>query len=239
MAPDSVQTFGDLQVAAVVTSGAWRENCYVVTHLPTGEQAVIDPGGDAERIAAAADGDVRHLLFTHAHHDHVGAGAAVARRFGLACRLHRRDERLLRHAPMYALRFAGKRIEPPAPYATFEEPPTLGLGTLGIETMHAPGHTPGSVCYRVSGLVFTGDTLLRENVGRTDLPGGDWDTLAETVTALLERLPGDTVLLPGHGPMWTAAEARVWWPGAASRRPAYRGVADEGVTAYPIATSSG
>jgi hydroxyacylglutathione hydrolase len=239
MAPDSVQAFGDLRVATIVTSGAWRENCYVVTHLPSGEQAVIDPGGDAERIAAAADGDVRHILFTHAHHDHVGAGAAVARRFGLVCRLHQRDERLLRHAPMYALRFAGKRIEAPAPCATFQEPPPLGLGSLGIETVHTPGHTPGSVCYRISGLAFTGDTLLRESVGRTDLPGGDWDTLEETVTALVERLPGETVLLPGHGATWTAADARAWWPEAASRRPAYRGAAGEGTTVNPIAMRSG
>jgi glyoxylase-like metal-dependent hydrolase (beta-lactamase superfamily II) len=222
-----VETFGDLRVEVIVTSGAWRENCYVLTHLPSGEQAIVDPGGDAERIVAAAGGDVRHLLLTHAHHDHVGAAAAVARAVGRPCRLHRSDERLLRHAPMYALRFAQKRIEPPAPYETFQEPPALPLGPHRIEVLHTPGHTPGSVCYVVGGMALTGDTLLRESVGRTDLPGGDWDTLSHTVGALVERLPAGTVLLPGHGAAWTAGEARGWWPGAAAARPAYRGFADD------------
>lgn len=233
-----MRTQDGLRVATIVTSGAWRENCYVVTDPATGQQAVIDPGGDAERVLAAADGDVRYLLLTHAHHDHVGAAAAVARALGLTCLLHKRDERLLRHAPMYALRFAQKRIEPPAPYATFEEPPELRLGTHRIRTLHTPGHTPGSVCYVVDGMAFTGDTLLRGSVGRTDLPGGDWDTLSSTVGELVERLPAETVLLPGHGQAWTAGEARAWWPDAAAGRPAYRGFADAAAPGATMETSA-
>lgn len=237
----AVQSWGDLRVETIVTRGPWRENCYLVEHAPSGEQAVIDPGGDAERIVAALaarGGPVRHLLLTHAHHDHVGAAAAVARHFGLTCLLHGADERLLRHAPMYALRFAGKRIEPPRPYATFREPPELGLGPHPIRAVHTPGHTPGSVCFRVGDLAFTGDTVLRESVGRTDLPGGDWEVLAATVTALLEALPPRTTLLPGHGGTWTAAEARAWWPGAAASRPAYRGAAEGSLNEDPQGAES-
>ncbi len=224
-------TWGPFGVTTVETSDGWRENCYVLKHLDSRETAVIDPGDDADRIidAAMADGAVvRHLLLTHGHHDHVGAAAAVARRFGLACRLHADDERLLRHAPMYALAFARRRIDPPRPADAFRDGPELTLGGMPIGVVHTPGHTPGSVCYVAGNLVFTGDTLLAEHVGRTDLPGGDWDLLAGSVTRLVAGLPAETVVLPGHGRRWTIREARAWWPDAASRRPVYRGDGEAG-----------
>jgi glyoxylase-like metal-dependent hydrolase (beta-lactamase superfamily II) len=129
--------------------------------------------------------------------------------------------RLLRHAPLYALRFARQEIEQPEPFVVFDGQPGFDLGKQPIHVIHAPGHTAGSVCYRFDGLVFTGDTLLRQHVGRTDLPGGDAAQLKNSINLLLTGLPEDTILFPGHGRPWTIGEARVWWQKAAAAPPAY------------------
>ncbi len=210
------QALGDFQVDTFITGAPWKENCYLVRHVPSGQQAVVDPGDDAEAISQAmtAGGPLRYVLLTHAHHDHVGAAAAICRRFDVPCDLHQADVRLLRHAPMYALRFAGKKIDAPESLRPFEAAPGLQLGGEAITVLHTPGHTAGSVCYCLPGVVFTGDTLLREGVGRTDLPGADLALLKESVTRLLAQLPPEALLLAGHGRPWTAAEAGRWWQGA-------------------------
>jgi hydroxyacylglutathione hydrolase len=207
------QALGDYQIDTFVTGAPWKENCYLVRHLPSGEQAVLDPGDDAETIisAIAEGGPLRFVLLTHAHHDHVGAVAAICHHFNLPCDLHQADVRLLRHAPMYALRFAGKKIDPPEVVRTFEAAPAFQLGGQAMTVLHTPGHTAGSVCYCLAGAAFTGDTLLHEGVGRTDLPGADANLLKASVTCLLAQLPPETLLLAGHGRPWTAAEARAWW----------------------------
>lgn len=215
---------GEYEITTIVTSDSWRENCYLVRHSPSEELALIDPGDDPDSIFQAVlerGARLRHILLTHAHHDHVGAVAALCRRFGRTCDLHKGDMRLLRHATIYAMRFAGKQIEPPAPCRTFEGQPAFQLGDRSIEVIHTPGHTPGSVCYYLDGFVFTGDTLLYRNVGRTDLPGGDAKVLVTSVMRLVERLPVDTVIFPGHGRPWTLAEARSWWAGVAMEPPQY------------------
>ena len=197
MTEQTVTSSGEYQITTIVTGELWKENCYLVNHLPSGEQVLIDPGDDPDLIVQAVlDGGakLRHILLTHAHHDHVGAVAALCRRFGLPCDVHKGDARLLRHAPMYASRFAGKRIEPPEPFRAYEDQPVFQLGERSIETIHTPGHTSGSVCSKVGDFVFTGDTLLYERVGRTDLPGGDAALLVTSVRWLMEHLPNDTIM---------------------------------------------
>lgn len=205
---------GKFQIQLIKSGAPWKTNCYLVRHLPSGEQAVVDPGDDAETIiqAVLAHGaELRHIWLTHAHHDHVGAVAALCRRFGLACALHKADVRLLRHAPMYALQFAHKDIEMPGPFRPYETASQFQLGGAAVEILHVPGHTAGSVCYAMGGFVFTGDTLLYEHVGRTDLPGGDVAQLKISIERLVKSLPGDTLIFPGHGRTWTVADARFWW----------------------------
>jgi len=225
MAVEATLSLGQYRILRIVTGEAWRENCYLVTHVPSGEMALVDPGDDADSVIRAVLGGgtrLHHILLTHAHHDHVGAVAALCRRFGLACDVHKDDARLLRHAPMYAMRFARKHIEPPAPFRVFEDQPALQLGERSVQVIHTPGHTSGSVCYDFRGFVFTGDTLLYQRVGRTDLPGGDAKLLAASVSRLVERLPGDTVMFPGHGRPWTLAEAQNWWRGVAASAPQHK-----------------
>ena len=200
----------------------WNENCYLVHHISSGEGALIDPGGSEELIIQSVEENgvqLRHIMLTHAHHDHLGAVTAVCRRFGLPCWLHKDDARLLRHAPMYALLFAGRKIEPPEPVKIFESQPVLNLGAQSIKILHTPGHTAGSICISFGDFIFTGDTLLYQHIGRTDLPGGNAVQLAATVGQLVENLPAEIILFPGHSRAWTIREAREWWKNVGSAPP--------------------
>lgn len=209
-----VQELGAFRIATLVTGGSRRENCYLVTHLTSGEQALLDPGTPAiAEWLAEHPGNLRHILLTHAHFDHVGGVAAVCRATGLSCQLHRDDARLVRQAPMYAQLFANTEIEQPAPCDLFDDEPEFMLGEQTIRTVRVPGHTAGSVCYVFPGFAFTGDTLLRESVGRTDLPGSDALLRDQSITRLLAILRTDSILYSGHGPAWSVGEALAWWSG--------------------------
>jgi hydroxyacylglutathione hydrolase len=220
--PTAMQRIRSYAVSTIPTGAPWHENAYVVVDEAAREVAVVDPGGRADDIARCIDdagGTLARVLLTHAHHDHIGAASALCRRYGVPCEFHVGDQRLLRHAPMYALRFAGERIEVPGDPRPFAETATLAFGGGTLEVIATPGHTGGSVCYALPGLVFSGDTLLREAVGRTDLPGGDAEALRRSVTHLLDRLAPDIVIFPGHGEPWLVREAEAWWTEAQHRLP--------------------
>lgn len=226
MDAENRRQLGGFTVTTLSTSQRWRENCYIVRHEGSGQQVIVDPGGSADEIASLVlqlGGQLQHILLTHAHHDHVGAVTALRRCFNVPCHLHEHDSRLLRHAPVYALRFAGERIEPAEGVSMFNAGPGLRLGDAAIGVLHTPGHTAGSVCYSFPTFAFTGDTLLYQRVGRTDLPGGDAEILASSVGYLLDSLPEDSVLFPGHGRPWMVGEARAWWRKLDGSAAQYRG----------------
>jgi len=214
---------GNYKITTTPT-GRWRENCYLVRHIPSGDLLLIDPGDDADTILQAIDREgsrLKLVLLSHAHHDHVGAVKAITRHFNINFHLHRDDVKLLKRAPMYALAFEKKDLEVSDNYRL------LGTGDLpwsgdDIQVIHLPGHTPGGVCYHFSGIAFTGDTLLNEFIGRTDLPGSDPVILNNSINTLLNSLPGEALLFPGHGQPWTVAEATRWWHMQQSNAREYR-----------------
>lgn len=213
MTEATTQTFGDFVVLSVPT-GRWRQNCYLVHHSPTRRQLLIDPGADAavlEAMVLTHGTFLDHMLLTHAHYDHVGAAAAMSRRFGLSCQIHKADKRLLLHAPMYAGRFEKKKLEPVKNFVTFEQPPEFEFGGQVITALTCPGHTSGGMVYSLGEFVFTGDSLLYEKVGRTDLPGGDDAQLCRSVVRLLDYYPAEFTIFTGHGRPWRVSEARIWW----------------------------
>jgi len=217
-------TVGEWSITTYVTGGNWKENCYLMAHGRTGDLLLIDPGSADPIIAdhvVAAGGQLRHMLLTHAHHDHVGGVVGLSRQFGVSCRLHRSDVRLLRHAPMYALRFSKQTIETPKDHEVYGEEPLI-LGGQVIQVLPVPGHTAGSVCLALGGVVFTGDTLMYEIVGRVDLPGSEPDRLIPSINHLLAALPTETVIFPGHGRPWTIGEAKAWWSRLEGPAPAYK-----------------
>lgn len=211
---------GDFRIRAV-TTGRWREHCYVVRHAPSGDCLVVDPGDDADTIAAVATeegGHVRGVVLTHAHYDHVGALAALCGATGVPCYLHPADMKLLRRAPLYAMSFEQRTLPGPPEGRDVTAAP-LSLGGQPLRALHLPGHTPGGMAYALEDFAFIGDTLLFEQTGRVDLPGGDGAEIVGAVTSLLEWLSADTLLLPGHGRPWTVGDARVWWARAAAQAP--------------------
>ena len=201
------------KITCVVTGEQWKQNTYIVIHQTSLNTIIIDPGDNADLIIdyiQNSGGAVSRILLTHPHHDHVGAAADVCEYFDVDCELHKQDVRLLMHAPMYALSFAGKKIIPIARYKHFEELDIHHKAPM-VKSLHTPGHTKGSVCYLFDEFVFTGDTLLFKHIGRTDFPGSDAEHLSSSVSSLLAQLNDEITIYPGHGRPWTIGEAKIWW----------------------------
>jgi hydroxyacylglutathione hydrolase len=213
---------GDYQIQTI-TSGRWRQNGYIVHHLPSSQLLLIDPGGGENMLLEGIQQkgtNLSHILLTHAHYDHVGALKAVCSYFDLPFILHRADYRLLRQAPLYGISFEKREIQIPS-HHQFLDSVTLEWHGDSIQVFHTPGHTHGSVCYHCGNIAFTGDTILHEMVVRTDLPGSDLDILSASITYLLEELHAETWLFPGHGDPWQVKEARVWWEQHCHNPPEY------------------
>lgn len=205
-------SFGDLTVEVVVSPPPWHQNCYIVRDRRSGAQVVIDPGGNGPAIVAKLDRKAPvHLLLTHGHFDHLGAAREVQAATGVVCHAHADEEPVVSGAGRLAAAWTGQRLDGPEPVAYFTDEPRLDLDGIAVQTVHCPGHTPGGVTYVFDGFAITGDTLFNQGVGRTDLPGGDQQKLMASISRLLERLGDDVVLFSGHGPQWTAGEAKRWW----------------------------
>ena len=200
-----------------LTVGPVAENCYVARVEGSDRGIVVDPGEEPERILAAIEDmavGIDAILVTHCHFDHIGAVSPIAEATG---------------APVYC-----PELEVPVladimafvpwpgfgPYASYDADETvaggerLSLGGLDIDVLLTPGHSPGHVTYSVpgEGAVFSGDVLFQGSVGRTDLPGGDWRTLLESIRRLVEELPAETTVYPGHMGITTLGAERATNP---------------------------
>ncbi len=197
----------------ILEVGPLDVNCYIVYDEDTGAAVIIDPGGDApviEREVRAEGLDVRYILNTHGHFDHVGADGDVKGRFGVPLAIHRGDADLLEKAPEHAGLFGLRAEAQPAPDFFLEDNAVIEAGPLRIEVLHTPGHTPGGVCLfiRADGLLFSGDTLFAGSVGRTDLEGGSTETLLHSIRTRLLTLDDSVRVYPGHGPSTTIGDER-------------------------------
>jgi Zn-dependent hydrolases, including glyoxylases len=189
-------------------------NCAIVACKETGQAAIIDPGGNAESILAIVKDmgvTVTHLLHTHAHFDHILATGEVAAATGASIFVHQDDRALYENLPGQGLMFGFRAARPPAPTQWLVGGETIAIGKLAVQVLHTPGHTPGSVGYYLAGqapVLFAGDTLFAESVGRTDLPGGSFTDLAVSIRTKLYVIPGETRVIPGHGPETTIGHER-------------------------------
>lgn len=197
------------------TLGPAQTNAYLVADPDTKEAAVIDPSWDGHVILNEAEKRgwrIGHLWYTHAHFDHIGGAGAIADALNPLplVALHPNDHVLWRAGGGGAL--FGFDIDPgPEPTIDFVHGMVMKLGSNEFEVRFTPGHTPGHcVLYVPSAKVcFCGDLIFNGSVGRTDLPGGDWDTLVRSIREQIFTLPDDTRLLSGHGPISTVGEEKL------------------------------
>jgi glyoxylase-like metal-dependent hydrolase (beta-lactamase superfamily II) len=189
-----------------------QTNAYVVGCEETKEGVVIDPGGNPERILAAVERhglDIKYVLNTHAHFDHTEANGAIVAATGASLAIHPLERPLLEAAGGAAL--FGLQAEPgPVPDVELADGDLLEVGSLRLQVLHTPGHTPGHVCFYEAdaGAVFDGDLLFRLGVGRTDLPGGSAQQLIHSIRHVLFALPDSVVVYSGHGPPTTIGEEK-------------------------------
>jgi glyoxylase-like metal-dependent hydrolase (beta-lactamase superfamily II) len=193
----------ELEVRGVVV-GLFRENCWIVGSRQRGEAVVIDPGDEPEEILALArDMGVRitRILASHAHLDHILAVRDVADATGAPFLLHADDLGIAENMPNSARSWLSREVPPPpAPAAFPVDGQDIEVAGITLKVIHTPGHTPGSISLYAAEarLLFSGDTLFRESIGRTDLPGGDTETILRSISERLYTLPEDTRVLPGH-----------------------------------------
>ena len=193
------------------------KNGFVVGCEETKEAVLIDPGDEVASLLAFADRGgltIRHILLTHAHVDHVTGVAAAKRALHVPVYLHHDDLFMYERAVEMGALF-GLKVEPQPPIDVFYTPAQpIAFGTYDVRVHHTPGHCPGGVCLQIgkkgtSGkALFVGDTLFAGAIGRTDLPGGDYDTLIASIRGVLFPLGDDAVVYPGHGRNTTIGEER-------------------------------
>lgn len=205
-------THGDYQILTFMT-GRWNENSYLVIHQPTKNFIAVDPGGREDELIKTiltTGGQLKLILLTHAHHDHLGAVQRLGQQYDLPFFLHEGDKKLLQRVPLYAMSIEQRKMHVPQNHRFLNGGEIFWDGEP-VKYLHIPGHTQGSVCYFWGGLAFPGDTLLNCRVGRTDLPGANPDILNDSINKMLYSLPVETIMFPGHFKSWYVAEAREWW----------------------------
>ena len=199
----------------------FAENTYVV-YDDSGECVIFDPGCFSlmeQDMLQAFIGDkglkVVRLINTHAHLDHVFGNRFVSRTWSVLPELHREELPLLEHFPAICQMYGIRGAEPsPLPERFIQGGDLVSFGHSKLEVLLTPGHSPASLSFycREAGFVLAGDVLFMEGIGRTDLPGGDFDTLIESIRKQLFVLPGETVVYPGHGPATTIRHEQEYNP---------------------------
>jgi hydroxyacylglutathione hydrolase len=185
------------------TVGPVAENCYIVRRGGADHALIVDPGEEADRILGAVDSlglEIDAILVTHCHFDHIGAVAPVAEATGARVWCPEIEVPVLADIMSY-VPWPGF-----GPYESYDADETvaggehLSLAGLEIDVVFTPGHSPGHVSYAIpdEGALFSGDVLFKGSVGRTDLPGGDWGTLLESIRGLVDSYPEETTVYPGH-----------------------------------------
>jgi glyoxylase-like metal-dependent hydrolase (beta-lactamase superfamily II) len=195
----------------VVAVGPLQCNCHILADEASKEVVVVDPGDDADEILRRLKGyTVRALLHTHCHFDHMTATRKVAEETGAEILIHKSDKALYDSlAAQYDLFRMGRRPDDPLPVKRFlKEGDRIEFGKHSLKVLHTPGHTQGSCCFHLEGLLLSGDTLFCRSIGRTDLPGGDAEQEAESIRTKLYTLDPETVVFPGHGPQTKIEEER-------------------------------
>jgi hydroxyacylglutathione hydrolase len=207
------ETLRDLVELAVVVDETFDQNCYVLRRRDTDAVLVVDPGLQHPRTLALLEKHrlrCERILLTHGHPDHVNGVPALRAAHGCDAAIHPDDRDMLE----FVGRLPGVPADLPPVVADGDLAPgeVIHWHDLDVKVMHTPGHTRGSVCFLIGRDLIAGDTLFQRSVGRTDLPGGSWETLMFSIENVLYALPPETVVYPGHGPRTTIRDEMQYNP---------------------------
>jgi hydroxyacylglutathione hydrolase len=194
-----------------VIVGPLETNCFLIYCPLTRECAVVDPGAEASkilRLIASTELQPVILLNTHGHIDHIGANKEIKDKFDIPLCIHSHDEHMLKSALQSELSFFLGAQESPAPDRYLEDGETIQVGQSSLQVIHTPGHSPGSVIFLGDGFLLSGDTLFYGGVGRTDLPGGSWPELVDSIKTKILTMPDELPVLPGHGPFTSVGQEK-------------------------------
>jgi len=181
--------------------GPLQANCFIVGCEETHQAAVIDPGGDADKILLALAREkltLKAIINTHGHFDHVSGNKELKKATGADLMVHPKDAPMLAQLSQGAAMWGMKSEDSPAPDRLLEEGDKVQVGHIVFTVFHTPGHTPGGISLYADKTVFVGDTLFAGSIGRTDFPGGDFNTLINSIQTKLFTLPDDVTVYTGH-----------------------------------------
>jgi hydroxyacylglutathione hydrolase len=209
--------YNQAMIHEIFPVGPLQCNCSVIGDPATHEAMVIDPGDDIEKVIAALDKHnltVKQIVITHAHIDHVGGAMKLKKLTGAPILLNDNDLGLLKMLDVQATWVGMKSPGPVGIDSGLNSGDKIGVGDISANVIHTPGHTEGSVClyFPVQEKLIAGDTLFAGSIGRTDLPGGSFDTIMRSLHRDVLALPDDTLVVPGHGALTTIGEERATNP---------------------------
>ena len=186
--------------------GALEVNCYLIGCDKSREIAIIDPGGEAEKIMATIKENNHkpvYIINTHGHIDHIAANKEFKDRYNIPLLIHSKDALFLTSQQDSMLEMMLNAQPSPPADELLEEGDNIAIGSINLEVIHTPGHSPGSICLKFNQALFTGDTLFTSGIGRTDLPGGSYDELMKSIKEKILKFDRGWMIYPGHGPSST------------------------------------
>ena len=205
-------------IVKTLVVGPFASNCFIVGSESTRKGIIIDPGADAKNILNTVRDQgfsIVLIVATHNHIDHVGALRSVKDATGAKYAVHEADAKEampVMFGRMMGLMLGSSLRAPPKPDRLLKDGDIIEIGDLKFKVLHTPGHSPGGISLLSDGVVFSGDTLFNFGIGRTDLEGGDYGKLMDSIMTKLMVLPDSTIVYPGHGPETTIGAEKKWNP---------------------------
>jgi len=199
-----------MQVETIPVS-PFETNCYIIRPDDENNCVVIDPGDEDEKIIDFIEKNnlnPKAILLTHGHADHIAAVKPIKEKFDIPLYVGKGEEQLLENPSANVSAIFGFQITCPKPEHILNDSDVFEIGSMKFTVFATPGHSPGGICYFIENKLFCGDTLFNGSVGRTDLPGGDYQTLIKSIDKNILSLPDDIICYPGHGPATTVGEER-------------------------------
>lgn len=191
-------------------AGIYGANCYIVMDEESKEAVVLDPGGDVddiEKVLQSLGAKVKYIALTHGHFDHTTGVDGLQAITKAEVAIGKEDNEMI----LKDVQYYGPFIEGGA-HIILNHGDSLNFGKHTMKVIHTPGHTPGGVCFLIENMLFSGDTLFKGSIGRSDLAGGDGEALIRNIKERLVVLPKETIVYPGHGPSTTIGDEELYNP---------------------------